>query len=206
MNKCIKNCFFINIIFILLIHLCSCGPKIYNFQVESKVVTATDSIRVHWRTRGKSTLLIHEKFKAVQNDSIKIVELTLVTEKSNKLVRRFLQVEVREDQLVDSIIFSTQVESDSVIVAKGMKSADRWNKYQVLSVTNPSARPLLVKHSGRQFLLKPLATSTEAFNSTPVAGDWEFRSTITEAEKRDPSKLPSTLKIITLIKEANGTR
>lgn len=177
-----------------------CSPKIYSFTADALAVSSEDSIRVHWKVRGTPTLLIHQKQLARGAETVTVAELTLVAEKGNKEpARRFIQVEIRNGRFVDTLAFSTVLEGDSVLVAKGAKSAQRWSNFEVLSIASASLKDLRVVHQSITAFLAAAGGPSAAMQGQPYSGAWEIRYRLTEAEKKDPSQLLTELQVQALI-------
>lgn len=180
----------------------SCGPSIRSFTVDQQTVTSTDSIKVNWDVSGKPTLLIHENAPGGPG---KYVELTLVAQKNGKEARQFIQVIVLPPESVDTIVFPVTVLHGDTLIAAGEKNVSRWgDHFQLGSVASASGRPMWVTHGGKTALLDGADTVT--FRGISNSGPWEFRTLLTDAEKRDHGLTPAALRLRTTILYRAKTR
>lgn len=177
-------CFF----YLLLVY--GCGPQIYAFRVDPRVIGLDDSIYVTWKVRGKPTLSIHDKHLGADT-TYRMV--TLTASSHGKEVYRDSIVTVFNTGDLNRIVFSTTLRGDT-LVAKGIKNVSRWGDLFVVgSVSNPSARVLVVIHAGKS--AANLQKVNDTFSGTPVSGIWEIRSLLTPAEKANLKLAPSNLSI-----------
>lgn len=174
----------------------ACGPVIHSFSVEQQTVTSADSIKVNWEVVGKPTLLIHEN--AAGGGPEKLLELTLVAQKNGKSARNFVQVIILPQESVDTIVFPVTALHGDTLIAAGEKNVARWgDHFQLGAVASASGRPLLVTHAGKTTLLNGVDSVT--FRGISNSGPWEFRTLLTDAEKRDPTTTPATLRLRTTL-------
>ena len=160
-------------------------------------MTTDDTLIVNWDIKGNPTLLVHET--ELPESGGKILEMKLVVEKGGKEVNKVVQVEVLPNNSTTSITFSTQLRGDT-LVAEDDKNPGVWgDRFEILSVSNASNRPLTVTHANRTASLDKAGTPSRIFAGTPVEGRWVFRSLLTPAEKADHSLLPERLQINTTI-------
>lgn len=156
-------------------------------------MTAEDTLHVSWDVKGKPTLLVHET--ELPNSGGKVLELKLVVEKNGKEANRIIQVEKLAANTATSITFTTQLHGDT-LVAEDEKNPGVWgDRFEILSVSNASGRPLTVLHANRSAVLGKAGNASAAFTGTPVEGKWTFTSLLTPAEKADHSLLPERLQI-----------
>jgi hypothetical protein len=192
--------------FLLLIFLCySCSPRIRSFSVTPLIITSKDSVQVNWSVNGKSTLLFHENIlpknsNPLAGDStLKYFEFTLVAQKHGKERKQMIQVTVLPDRSTNDIIFKTYLKGDT-LVASGEKNIQKWgNLFEIITVASGSERALLVFHNGKTVKLNNSTTPSTELAGTPLEGYWEFRSLLTDMEKKDLTKAPETLRIICTI-------
>lgn len=178
---------------------CTCKPVINSFRVtthdsiEARRITTDDTLKVNWDIKGKPTLLIHEKSS---NDSlVKTLEVIMVVEKGGKVISRPVQVEILPKNSVTSITLSTKLSGDT-LVAIDEKNPGVWgDRFEILTVSNASGRPLIVWHANKSAVLSKNEATSSAFAGTPVEGRWELRSLLTATEKMDHSTLPERLQI-----------
>jgi len=160
-------------------------------------MTADDTLKVNWDVKGNPTLLVHET--ELPDSAGKVLEMKLVVEKGGKEVNRVVQVEVVPKNSTTSITFGTELRGDTLI-AEDDKNPGVWgDRFEILSVSNASNRPLTVTHAGRTASLDETGTPSNAFAGTPVEGRWSFKSLLTAAEKANHALLPERLQINTTI-------
>jgi hypothetical protein len=182
--------------------LYSCGPKIYSFDADSLTVPVADSVRLHWRIRGKPTMLVHEKQIVTGDATRRILEFTLVAEKGSKLMARaFRQIEITSGgEEADTLSLSDlSLEGDSILVAKGIKSPARWAAFELVKLASASGRELRVLHQSRTAVLNAAGSFSNGLSGLPYSGLWELRSPLTEDEKKDHSKLPNLLEVKAIV-------
>ncbi|MDQ6813623.1 MAG: hypothetical protein M3040_07805 [Bacteroidota bacterium] len=191
--------FFVSLIFCS----CSCKPVIRSFKVTThdttqvRRMTADDTLKVNWDINGKPTLLVHES--VLPDSGGKILEMKLVVEKGGKEVNRVVQVEVLPANATTLITFNTELRGDT-LVAEDDKNPGIWgDRFEILSVSNASGRPLTVTHDNRTAPLDKSGAPSAAFAGTHVEGRWSFKSLLTPAEKADHSLLPERLQINSVI-------
>ncbi|MES1161064.1 MAG: hypothetical protein ABUM51_09930 [Bacteroidota bacterium] len=183
----------------------SCGPSIHSFKVNAQTVTAADSIKVDWEVSGKPTLLIHEKAMGGGNGGgllaggpEKYLELTLVAQKNGKEARQFIQVIVLPPISVDTIFLTVGTLHGDTLIARGEKNVSRWgDHFQLGAVASASGRPMWVTHAGKTVLVN--GSGSSSFQGVSNSGPWEFRTLLTETEKRDHTMAPSTLSLQTIL-------
>jgi hypothetical protein len=186
----------------IVFYSCSCKPVINSFKVTThdttqvRRMTTDDTLKVNWDVKGKPTLLLSETDLP---DSGKVLEMKLVVEKNGKEVNQIIQVEMLPKNAATSITFNTVLRGDT-LVADDEKNAGVWgDRFEVLSVSNASGRPITITHAGRTASLGQSETPSNAFAQTPIEGRWVFKSLLTPAEKADHSLLPERLKINTTL-------
>ena len=208
---------------LLSFSLVSCGPSIHSFQVDQQTITAADSIKVNWEVSGKPTLVIHENEvggsapggnggsiqvgngggSAIEKEGAihaKYLELTLVAQKNGKEARQFIQVIVLPPASVDTVVFPVGSLHGDTLLAAGEKNISRWgDHFRLGSVASASGRPLLVTHGGKTVVLDGQHSDTVIFRDMTNSGSWEIRSLLTDAEKRDPTTTPATLRLRTTL-------
>ncbi len=211
---------------LLSFSLVSCGPSIHSFQVDQQTITAADSIKVNWEVSGKPTLVIHENEvgggggsasggnggsvavgdgggPATEKEGAihaKYLELTLVAQKNGKEARQFIQVIVLPPVSVDTIVFPVGSLHGDTLLAAGEKNISRWgDHFRLGSVISASGRSLLVTHGGKTVVLDGQHPDTVSFRDMANSGSWEIRSLLTDAEKRDPTTTPATLRLRTTL-------
>jgi hypothetical protein len=179
----------------------SCGPSIHSFKVDAQTVTAADSIKVDWEVSGKPTLLIHEKGMGGGGSAggpEKYLELTLVAQKNGKEARQFIQVIVLPPISVDTIFLTVKALHGDTLIAMGEKNVSRWgDHFQLGAVASASGRPMWVTHAGKMVLVN--GSDSLSFRGVSNSGPWEFRSLLTDAEKREHPIAPTTLSLQTIL-------
>jgi hypothetical protein len=191
--------------FFFYILFCSCSwkPVINSFKVTTHDstqvgrITPDDTLKLDWDVKGKPTLLVHES--ELPESGNRMLEMKLVVEKGGKEVNRIVQVEILPTNSTTSITFSTKLRGDT-LVAEDEKNPGVWgDRFEILSVSNASNRPMTVSHGNRTTVLDEAGTPSNVFAGTPVEGKWTFMSVLTPAEKADHSLLPERLQINTTI-------
>jgi hypothetical protein len=146
--------------------------------------------------------LVHEKLPTEDPANLspaKLLEFTLVVQKQKKEVRQKVQVVILPKESTNEIIFPTYLRGDTLI-ASGDKNQERWgDKFSILTVNSGSGRQLVVKHANKIANLDKNGSPSNDLKGTPIAGVWEIRSMLTEADKKDMSSAPATLRIIATI-------
>jgi hypothetical protein len=183
----------------LLLAVTGCKPRVYEFYAESKVVSAADFIRLHWKVKGTPTLLVRETKIQTTGDSVRALEFTLVAEKGGKEDFRREQVEIRSDQTTDILAFDTQLEGDSVLVAKGVKSTSRWSNFEVVSLASASARELRISHESQTAVLDAAGNASSALSGKTYAGTWEIRTPMTAEERADSTRRPNSIRVKAIV-------
>jgi len=172
----------------------SCGPAIKSFTADPVTVTSKDSVQLHWKVRGTPTLLY---FEDPVTDSLlpHYLHFNLVVNKGGKELARPLTVIVLPKKSGNIILFNTVLHGDTLI-AKGTKNPERWGtNFEIMSVATGCKRKLTVTHAGITVDVDEDGTFSNLFAATPVEGDWEFRSMMTDAEKMDHTIAPGALRI-----------
>jgi hypothetical protein len=181
-----------------------CKPAIDSFTVKPLTITNNDSVSINYQTKGTPTLIFHENM--IVEDSvkpgeipIKYLEFTLVARKSNKEVRRMIQVMELPNESSTEIAFLTTLHGDT-LVAAGEKNSLRWSdKFTILTIAPGSDRNLTVRHEGKVIQLEKNGSPSNEMKGSPVKGYWEIRSILTKAEKADPVNVPELLWINAVI-------
>ena len=115
-------------------------------------------------------------------------------------VNRPVQVTVIPKNATTQIIFSTDLNGDT-LVAADIKNPDRWgDRFEILSVASASGRELIVSHADKTAVLDKAGTTSTVFEGTPVEGRWVFKSLFTAEEKKGTVTPPTTLEINATIK------
>jgi len=168
---------------------------IYKFNVEPLTIGLGDSIRTNWQVRGEATLLIHDRRIPDADTNVRLRELTLVVQKNGKEVSQKVQVTVLPNGATDRIVFRTALHGDT-LVAAGYNNALRWGDAFVIRTTkNTSGRQLEIRHAGKVLHCDDGNPPDTTFSSTPVKGEWEFRSLLSPAEKSNHQLAPERLAI-----------
>jgi hypothetical protein len=181
----------------------SCQPKIYSFTAMPRAVYRRDSVHLDWKVRGRPTMQYIGSSQAnPPGDSLHLLVFRLV----DNLGRKDPARQTREVYLLDEESRSFLVmRMDSLSVGKdtligvGPNDPDRWEGVAIRSLQSLSDRPLLITHAGRTALLADTAARLEAWNGLPFGGDWEIRTALTAAEKKDHGSLPTKIRLRTYL-------
>jgi hypothetical protein len=175
----------------------NCKPLIYSFIVSPLTITARDSVRINWSVRGKPTLLTHTD--STGQPGFEIREYSLVVEKGGKQASNRAQVNVLPDLSADIIEFDCVRKADT-LVAAGEKNNLRWGDHFIIQTSSSfSGRQLLVIHGGRSAKLTADSSMSALFSGLPNNGNWEIKTLLTAAERKDSSLIPGTLQVRTIL-------
>ena len=135
------------ILFIILL-LCSCGPRIFDFNLRPLTITRNDSVLVSWHVRGKPVLIVHDKqLSNSSTDTLFYKEFTLVVTKDSKEIKSKKQIVVLPKMSTEIIVFNTILKGDT-LVAEGVTNDEFWNKNVLISlISSASNRKLIVTHA-----------------------------------------------------------
>jgi hypothetical protein len=191
--------------FIFLASLCmisSCGPKVfYLIARPCTTITKDDSVRFSWKVRGTPTLLSYQEDAGDPENPGKRYEYYKLVAKKGKKDSAFpvLGLTILPDTSVDYILINTVRTGDSA-VAKATRDTLVWGrKFTLDRVASASGRSLTVIHLGNTAELDGAGQFSTAFKGLPNSGPWEFRIQLTEAEKKDSSRIPGRLMVKTII-------
>ena len=201
---------FATLMLFLFVLVISCKPKIDSFVtkvagIETKTIGANDSLEVHWKVRGKPTLLYHEVIDSSGLDVEKFVQLTLLVKKGKKEpALGLIFVQVLPQETSNLIVFDEPIFTNDSIIFKGVKSPSRWgNFFLIKSVRSTMGRPWTVFHGGKKIELSRDSIPFSGLEGFNIAGPWEFRSLLTPEEKSDHRKAPVEVNIQAIIYHKN---
>lgn len=175
----------------------SCGPKIFSFNIQPLTIAQDDSVKINWSVRGKPTLLFNVEEAGDERSELRI--FNLVVQRSGKEKDSVVFVNVLPQESQDNIVFDAERNGDTLI-AKGEKNINRWGDfYKIKTISSASKRDLIVTHMGITVQLKADGTSSSLLKNLSNSGDWEIKTLLTPEEKQMPDKIPSVLKITSII-------
>lgn len=176
--------------------LISCAPKVFYFCAEQSKVSVGDSIKLHWKARGRPVMVVHEKTSADDPANIKpgdrLIEFMLTFKNSEKFKPVRIKVTPRETD--DTIFLRTSDIHGDTLLASGTRSQEDF--FLLHAVTSIMDREIIVWHENKMIVLEHNGSSTFEFNDTPVGGEWKLGTFLSPAEKKDPSVVPGELKIL----------
>jgi len=190
-------------IFFLLSCLCySCSPKVISFGVQPCAhITKEDSVRLTWRVRGKPVLLFYtEDAGDDENPGKQYLTYKMVAQKGSKeATYPPLVLTLHTDTSIDNIIINTRRSGDSAI-ATGIRDISEWSTHFLLdSLSSPRHRALTVLHAGNTIELSADGRKHAAPPGLTNSGEWEIRTLLSDAEKKDSSLIPPRLLVKTII-------
>jgi hypothetical protein len=174
----------------------SCGPKIYMFKVEPETTAWADSVKIHWDTRGETSLMLYEKKNS--NDSMaKLLEVTLVVQKGSDVDSKMIQVNIIPAEGNTRVILDSETLHGDTLILLGEKNIQRWgNMYEVVTVSCLQSREIEVRHEGKSVLLGDTSVHSQELQGTSLEGYWEIRTLLSDAEKQQHSRIPTSLAIL----------
>ena len=195
-SGCLRFLFVILIAFIFG----SCKPAIRSFHVSPLVITGDQKVHIDLDVKGIPSLEFNQHLSP---DSIQLLEFTLISTKAGKEARKTVQVQKMKPQASIDITFSTNKIEGDMVIASGENNNNQWSNFQIVSVSTPISRELLVTHGGRTVTLQADGSSSSDLSGTTAGGEWSFKTRLTANEKADSSKIPQELKIRAVIKPSN---
>jgi hypothetical protein len=73
------------------------------------------------------------------------------------------------------------------------------SRVEIASLRPCQNRSLTVQHAGRSAVIAQ-GTTSEALSGTSLAGPWELRSTLSDAELKTPSRRPKELGVLATLR------
>lgn len=186
---------YINIIFAIVVINCSCQPKIYSFKPEQAVISQKDTIKLHWKTRGKPILFMREKTAADDSANIKpgdqLIEFIMGFKHST--VNGNTRVLIHSDKNPDTLYFVPDRINGDSLIATGNSLAE--DLFLIQKISTPVHRNLYVSHQGETFLLPKDGSDYTQAHPIIIEGTWRIALIITPEEKQNPTTLPTIFKL-----------
>ena len=183
-------------IFNLLFIGFSCGPKVYYFKPEQSKISTGDTVKLHWKVRGKPVMLVHEKTSADDPANIKpgekLMEFMIGFENSDKYGAANVIVTPKETS--DTLFFRTVDIIGDTLIATGTKLPEQF--FAIHSITSIMNRIIIVWHQNKMIVLLHPGSSSLELDNNNIGGEWKIGTLLTPAEKKDPTVAPAVLKIL----------
>ena len=195
-----SNCYCLRYFILVLFVIGSCKPAIHSFKVSPLVITGDQKVEIELDVKGSPSLEFNEHLSP---DSVQLLEFTLVATKDGKEARKTVQVQKLKSQAPIDIAFATSSIEGDMVLAAGENNNNQWANFQIVSVSSPMAREILVTHMERSATLKSDGSPSLDLAGTKAGGQWSLKTRLTESEKADSSKIPQELKIRAIIKPSN---
>jgi hypothetical protein len=192
-------------------------PAITSFAASRHITCPGDAIELSWTSTGTARLLSvptaacagpveHEGRRtcSLQQDT----QFTLDARRGGGVLREEQVIEViPNDGREIAIGGRTECRGDHVVAVALVSPADWGPPIRVTRVAIATARPISIRHEGRDLTLDPGVPSSDAFSGTSVAGEWILDTPILatetcEAPSRAPDKArpPDALGVTVLVR------
>ena len=192
-----KNCLetFYVVIISAVIFL-SCKPKIYSFKPEQTTISEGDTIKLHWKTRGHPTLLVHEKTSLDDPANIKSGEklLEFILGFKNSDIYCNTKVVVGPKEASDTIYFSHSTINKDTLTITSLVSPK--NLFLIQSVSSIMDREIILWHDHKMITLHHIGDHSSTFNNTEIGGIWRIATLLSPSEIQDPKIRPRGLQFV----------
>jgi hypothetical protein len=188
-------------VFLLVIIVASCKPKIYSFSASPRIITNSDSVHLNWEVRGKPQIVFHQKkIRYFANDSLQLLQFSLVALKgSSRTAPRLLEIKVLPLLYRDILVFPVSGVHGDTLVAGGIKDS-LYEDFKIESMASMSGRKLLIEHGIYQTMLYDSGLRSKTFKDLDYSGPWKFQSLLTPEEKANSKLIPDQFMISVFIK------
>jgi hypothetical protein len=188
-------------VFLLMIAVASCKPKIYSFSASPRIITNSDSVHLNWVVRGKPQMTFHQKkIRYFASDSLQLLQFTLVVVKgSSRTAPRLLEIKVLPLLYRDILVFPVSGLHGDTLVASGIKDS-LYQDFKIESMASMSSRKMLVEHGVYQTMLYDSNVRAKTFKDLDYSGPWKFQSLLTPEEKANSKLIPDQFMISVFIK------
>jgi hypothetical protein len=188
-------------IFLLIIAVTSCKPKIYSFSASPGIITNSDSVHLNWVIRGKPEMVFHQKkIPYFAGDSLQLLQFSLLAVKgSTRTAPRLLEIKVLPPLYRDILIFPVTGRHGDTLIASGNKDS-LYLDFKIESMASMSGRKLLIEHGVYQTMLYDSNLRSKSFKDLDYSGPWKFQSLLTPEEKENPKLIPDQFMISVFIK------
>ncbi len=193
------------LLFLLIFALPACKPKVLYFIAAPRIVSAKDSVRLSWRTRGKAEMIFYQsRITNPPGDSANMLDFLLVARKGEQTSAPYKQtVRLVSPQTRDVLSFSLTGREGDTIIATGTKDTTLYRGFAIVAMAGLMHRPIFAEHNGRTVLLPDSGITVTTMADLPYDGVWTLRTILTTREKSDRTLIPNTLDVITIIKPIN---
>ena len=180
----------------------SCAPKVRSFTAHpAMMITRHDSIRFDWQVSGAPVMLFYsEDADDEENPGKLYLNYKLVAHKSNKDAFATIMLTLLPDTVIDYVAIDTRRSGDSAVAEAAKDTAVWGRRFLVDSLSSSVRRPLTVIHNGRTVQLDAAGHMSGAFRGLSNSGPWEIRTLLSEAEKKDTTLIPGTLRVKTKLR------
>jgi hypothetical protein len=188
-------------LFLLVITVASCKPKIYSFSASPRIITDRDSVHLSWLVRGKPELVFHQKkIRYFASDSLQLLQFSLVAAKGNsRTAPLLLEIKVLPLLYRDILVFPVTGRHGDTLVASGIKDS-LYQDFKIESMASMSSRKILVEHGVYQTMLYDSGLRSKSFKDLDYSGPWKIQSLLTREEKENPRLIPDQFMISVFIK------
>ena len=189
------------LIFLLLITVASCKPKIYSFSASPRIITNPDSVHLNWIIRGNPELTFHQKkIRYFASDSLQLLQFSLISIKGgSRTAPRLLEIKVLPLLYRDILVFPITSRHGDTLVASGIKDS-MYSDFKIESLSLMSVRKLLIEHGVYQTMLYDSGKQSKSFKDLNYNGPWKFQSLLTPEEKANSKLIPDQFMISVFIK------
>jgi len=142
---------------------------------------------VTWDAKGQTALSFQEEpSKGGDQDCVaggrETFAVTLAAGSGSDEVERRRELVQLQSSATEPVVLHTNSLEGNEVVARGHKN-----------------RSLTVQHAGRSAVIAQ-GTTSEALSGTSLAGPWELRSTLSDAELKTPSRRPKELGVLATLR------
>jgi hypothetical protein len=196
MNLCKRLC-----MYLLIVTIASCKPKIYSFSASPRIIINADSVHLNWAIRGKPELTFHQKkIRYFADDSVELLQFSLISVKgSSRTAPRLLEIKVLPLLYRDILVFPITSRHGDTLVASGIKDS-LYLDFKIESMALMSDRKILIEHGMYRTMLYDSGLQSKTFKELNYSGPWTFQSLLTPEEKANSKLIPDQFMISVFIK------
>jgi len=177
-----------------------CGPRISVFDQRTQVLCPGQEAELPFRARGDLKMVVRVDDprlapQAGESPDLRAPDTVTVTVIAGDEAAKASFLAVARSW-PETVAFDARPPADGVIVAQGTKDLAWWgaDRFEVAAVAAPPGRDLEVRHAGKAAAISG-GGSSEAFLGTPLGGDWELRSALTERERAGADPPATSLRV-----------
>jgi len=178
----------------------ACGPRISVFDQRTQVLCPGQEAELPFRARGDLKMVVRVDDprlapQAGENPDPRAPDTVTVTVIAGDEAAKASFLAVARSW-PETVAFDALPPADGAIVAQGTKDPAWWgaDRFEVAAVAAPPGRDLEVRQAGRAAAI-PGGGSSQAFLGTPLGGDWELRSALTERERSGVDPPATSLRV-----------